>query len=107
MLRRGQMSVLASPEFLAQDTVSFDPVVDVGPYHGVLGTVYSIVWGEGERGNAGEPSGGKAAKKKNKKVEKKGQGFEGLWRGWRIGMWGLVGVWGIGTMGAGNNVGEF
>jgi fusion and transport protein UGO1 len=26
--------------------------------------------------------------------KRKGQGVEGLYRGWRVGLWGLVGVWG-------------
>lgn len=38
----------------------------------------------------------------------KGQGVEGLWRGWRVGMWGLVGVWGAATLGGvGSKGGEF
>jgi fusion and transport protein UGO1 len=43
-----------------------------------------------------------------KKANKKGQGLEGLWRGWRVGMWGLVGVWGASAIGgSGNAGGEF
>ncbi len=41
---------------------------------------------------------------------KKGQGMQGLWRGWRVGMWGLVGMWGANALGAGaggNGVSEF
>jgi mitochondrial fusion and transport protein UGO1 len=30
---------------------------------------------------------------------RKGQGIEGLYRGWRVGMWGLVGVWGASFVG--------
>lgn len=30
---------------------------------------------------------------------RKGQGVEGLYRGWRVGMWGLVGIWGTGFLG--------
>lgn len=30
---------------------------------------------------------------------RKGQGVEGLYRGWRVGMWGLVGVWGASYIG--------
>ena len=29
----------------------------------------------------------------------KGQGIEGLYRGWRVGMWGLVGIWGASFVG--------
>jgi len=39
---------------------------------------------------------------------RKGQGVEGLFRGWRVGMWGLVGVWGAATLGGvGGKGGEF
>lgn len=36
---------------------------------------------------------------------RKGQGVHGLWRGWRVGFWGLVGVWGAAALGGGG--GEF
>ena len=35
----------------------------------------------------------------SKKKRRKGQGIEGLYRGCRVGMWGLIGVWGAGWMG--------
>lgn len=48
-----------------------------------------------------------ATKAKGEK-RKKGQGVEGLFRGWRVGMWGLVGVWGAATLGGvGAKGGEF
>ena len=37
---------------------------------------------------------------------RKGQGIRGLWRGWRVGFWGLVGVWGAAALG-GAGGGEF
>ena len=37
---------------------------------------------------------GKAPRRK-----RKGQGIEGLYRGWRVGLWGLVGVWGTSFVG--------
>ncbi|KAF2705796.1 mitochondrial carrier [Pleomassaria siparia CBS 279.74] len=36
---------------------------------------------------------------------RKGQGVHGLWRGWRVGFWGLVGVWGAAALGGSG--GEF
>ena len=39
-----------------------------------------------------------AAKGRDPKV-RKGQGIAGLYRGWRVGMWGLIGVWGSGFVG--------
>ncbi len=50
-----------------------------------------------------------AGRNDSKKI--KGQGIQGLWRGWRVGMWGLVGMWGANAFGAGagggNGVSEF
>lgn len=37
---------------------------------------------------------GKAPRRK-----RKGQGVEGLYRGWRVGLWGLVGIWGTSFVG--------
>lgn len=37
---------------------------------------------------------------------RKGQGIEGLYRGWRVGMWGLVGVWGASYIGGMQTGGE-
>ena len=40
-----------------------------------------------------------AAMGRNTRKARKGQGIEGLYRGWRVGMWGLVGVWGASYIG--------
>ena len=111
VLRRGQMDV-------AQTTSKgkeIQTVVEVGPYRGLLGTVRSIVYEEGERGPPAELVKGtasapamKVGKAGQERRRKKGQGFEGLWRGWRVGMWGLMGVWGAATWGGvGGKGGEF
>ena len=55
-------------------------VVPVGPYKGVLGTAWHVV---------------------------REEGVAGLWRGWRVGFWGLVGVWGASALGGGGVGGEF
>ncbi|KAJ9660588.1 hypothetical protein H2201_006846 [Coniosporium apollinis] len=78
-------------------------VVDVGPYRGVLGTAWFIVREEG-MSHVGAVA---AAAKGQSQKTKKGQGVSGLWRGWRIGFWGLVGVWGAAAMGGGAVGGEF
>lgn len=99
VLRRGQISILSSPHYTPQGTL--DTIVDVGPYRGVVGTMWCIVREEGETKAI-------AAKSGKAKAPTKGQGVEGLWRGWRVGMWGLVGVWGAATMGGlGGSGGEF
>jgi fusion and transport protein UGO1 len=108
VLRRGQLAVLASPNYTVQGK-QLETIVDVGPYRGVVGTMWSVVREEGGSSvQATTKSTGGAASRKAKKAESKGQGVEGLWRGWRVGMWGLVGMWGAAAMGgAGGSGGEF
>lgn len=91
---------------------SFKTIVEPGPYKGVLGTMWFIVRDEGVQvvspGAAkamsqhaqGRPAGFSARTR-----IRKGQGVHGLWRGWRVGFWGLVGVWGAAALGGGG--GEF
>ena len=111
VLRRGQMDVARSTSRGKQ----MQTIVEVGPYRGLLGTIKSIVYEEGERGGPAELVKGTAGapamnvgKVGQERKRRKGQGFEGLWRGWRVGMWGLVGVWGAATWGGvGGKGGEF
>ena len=89
-------------------------VVEIGAYSGLFGTVRSIIYEEGDREvpvEAIKPEGGvkssRAEKAAQQRRRRRGQGFEGLWRGWRVGMWGLVGVWGAATLGGVGKGGEF
>ncbi|KAL8814479.1 MAG: hypothetical protein Q9223_006297, partial [Gallowayella weberi] len=99
VLRRGQMQVAQ----VAGKGPAVQTVVEVGPYKGLIGTMRSIVYEEGERSIPPAPVKGTAASNLARPVRdpqpRKGQGFEGLWRGWRVGMWGLIGVWGAATLG--------
>ena len=73
-------------------------IVEPAPYAGVWGTVYSILYVEGET----------STKDSRGMVRvRRGEGASGLVRGWRIGFWGLVGVWGSGMVGPGEKRGEF
>jgi len=63
-----------------------DTTVNVGEYRGVFGTMWMIVREEGHREEI-------TVKGKRVRKREKGQGLPGLWRGWRVGMWGLVGMW--------------
>ena len=108
VLRRGQMAVVSSPKYIGAGK-PLEPIVDVGTYRGPLGTMWMIVREEG-KSYAPESAAVKAAtrgiKKSGKLGERKGQGIEGLWRGWRVGFWGLVGMWGASILG-GAAGGEF
>lgn len=98
LLRRAQVSHLQST--YKTSTVGNEAkndelptIVPPAPYLGVSGTVYSILYSEGE-----------ASGKDGKGMVRfrRGQGVSGLVRGWRVGFWGLVGVWGAGAVGAGS-----
>ena len=74
-----------------------------------MGTMWNIVWEEGKRGETFEVGKGVVPLVKKRRSEKKGQGVAGLWRGWRVGMWGLVGLYiskGLAGSGGGGG-GEF
>ncbi|KAK3308509.1 mitochondrial carrier domain-containing protein [Chaetomium strumarium] len=127
VLRRGQVAVLSSPAYLRslegpgvgggrrldeKPAVELEAVVPLGRYDGVVGTMYSIVYEEGSHAvptSAGPKS---AAAKKGKTatvaetVYRRGQGLDGLWRGWKVSWWGLVGLWAAGVLGGGGD-GEF
>lgn len=132
VLRRGQVAVLQdhendrlaaeyrhvpdsramkSPVYgLDEDTSvrCFHTVVEPGPYRGVLGTMWFIVRDEGVQVVGPGAIKGKAVAPASFSARiriRKGQGVHGLWRGWRVGFWGLVGVWGAAAMGGGG--GEF
>ncbi|POS73506.1 hypothetical protein DHEL01_v208101 [Diaporthe helianthi] len=136
VLRRGQVAVLSQPSYnqaaggdsgLATakparhtgganttTTTPLETVVQPGRYQGVVGTMYAIVNEEGSRAVHAQPSAtakGKVASKKGKKsvseaVYRRGQGFDGLWRGWKVNTWGLVGLWMASVAGGGGD-GEF
>ncbi|KAI4283260.1 MAG: hypothetical protein L6R35_005228 [Caloplaca aegaea] len=108
VLRRGQMYVSQS----TSKGQEVQTVVEVGPYKGLIGTMRSIVYEEGERSIQPNPATANAAARAGRPARepqrRKGQGSEGLWRGWRVGMWGLIGVWGAATLGGvGSKGGEF
>ncbi|KAH6692522.1 mitochondrial carrier domain-containing protein [Plectosphaerella plurivora] len=116
VLRRGQVSVMSSPTYLkalSPKEQRLETVVPVGRYNGVTGTMLHIMHDEGSRAivKAPPPPTGKNAKGKGKPkiaetVYRKGQGAEGLWRGWRVSWWGLVGLWAAGVIGS-SAEGEF
>lgn len=59
-------------------------IVPVGRFNGSLGTLYTIYKDE-EGGGLG--------------------GIEGLYRGWKVGIWGLVGMWVMSFFGGTQNAG--
>ena len=103
VLRRGQIAAVTNGEGKPLPTI-----VDVGPYRGLFGTMRSIIYEEGESARATKPASDPNKLRSINESTRKGQGVEGLWRGWRVGMWGLIGVWGAATLGgASGKSGEF
>lgn len=60
--------------------------------------MWSIMKEEGSSVSKKEKAAATAMGRAPKRAQR-GQGFEGLYRGWRVGMWGLVGVWGASFIG--------
>lgn len=115
VLRRGQASVFTQPAYIRalEKTGTLDTIVQPGSYNGVVGTMYTIVAEEGSHAVPVPVKAASAAKSRKAKqakigetVYKKGQGVGGLWRGWKVSWWGLVGLWTAGVVGGGGE-GEF
>ncbi|KAH6850623.1 mitochondrial carrier domain-containing protein [Chaetomium sp. MPI-CAGE-AT-0009] len=122
VLRRGQAAVLRSEPYLHAlegppakgKHAELETVVPLGGFRGVIGTMYSIVYEEGSHAVPPPPSPGKGAKKGKaappatvaETVYRRGQGPDGLWRGWKVSWWGLVGLWAAGVLGGGGD-GQF
>lgn len=87
VVRRAQVSTITKAE------PEVPLVIEPAPYSGVWATVYSIMYLEGET----------TTRAANGMLRtRRGQGSAGLVRGWRVGFWGLVGVWGAGALGPGD-----
>ncbi|KAF2483541.1 hypothetical protein BDY17DRAFT_297571 [Neohortaea acidophila] len=88
LVRRAQLSVLRRHD------PDLPTVFEPAEYKGVGGTIYSILYAEGETTTKDS---------KGMLRTRRGQGMAGLVRGWRVGFWGLVGVWGGGALGPGES----
>jgi len=100
-----------------QPPQELETIVPVGSYNGVFGTMYTIVNEEGShalplspaarsRAAAASRRGGGNKPGVSETVYRRGQGLDGLWRGWKVSWWGLVGLWTAGVIGGGGD-GEF
>ncbi|KAK6833330.1 mitochondrial fusion protein [Apiospora arundinis] len=108
VLRRGQAAVLRDPAHIRalEESGKMDTIVEPGPYYGVVGTMYSITTEEGTHAVPVNPTKNVKGKKvKQPKIAevvyKRGQGMEGLWRGYKVSWWGLVGLWTASVVGGG------
>ncbi|KAK2842942.1 hypothetical protein FQN49_005960 [Arthroderma sp. PD_2] len=79
-------------------------------YRGIIGTMWNIIYEEGtnptptELDSVEQLLGHDPYMNRNtsRRIQKRrrGQGLQGLYRSWRLEMWGIVGVWGSGFLGA-------
>lgn len=102
VLRRAQIATWTAPPGMPPIPSSSRKVIDTivpvpQSYRGIVPTMWSIVKDEGTSGSEKGRAIGSAAR--HPRHSRKGQGIEGLYRGWRVGMWGLVGVWGAAFIG--------
>ncbi|EAW14712.1 mitofusin complex protein UGO1 [Aspergillus clavatus NRRL 1] len=124
VLRRAQISTYTSPSLrqkYAGGSRSIPPVTnaDEAPqvetivpvpqtYRGVVGTMWGIVYDEGVSAPSEAERAHKVLGKPLPLKKRQGQGIQGLYRGWRVGMWGIAGIWGaglLGSMGSGGDEG--
>ncbi|KAB8265515.1 mitochondrial carrier domain-containing protein [Aspergillus pseudonomiae] len=122
VLRRAQIATFTSPSLRQQPTsrlpsakpseaVSAAPEIETivptpRTYRGIVGTMWGIVYEEGVQPN---PEAERAQALFDKPLalrKRQGQGIHGLYRGWRIGMWGIAGIWGASFLGSPGAVGE-
>ncbi|KAJ0415870.1 hypothetical protein BJY00DRAFT_251383 [Aspergillus carlsbadensis] len=114
VLRRAQIATFTSPSIrqkcagplhttTADATTEAAEVETIVPtpqtYRGVIGTMWSIVYEEGVQP---APEAERAHELLGKPVQhrkRQGQGIHGLYRGWRMGMWGIAGYWGTSLLG--------
>jgi mitochondrial fusion and transport protein UGO1 len=97
VLRRAQIATWTAPNLGPPSSNSkrkaLQTIIPVPQsYRGVVPTLWSIIREEGYSETAKDKLAAAAGKAPRRK--RKGQGVEGLYRGWRVGLWGLVGVWG-------------
>jgi hypothetical protein len=113
VLRRAQVAALKEEIEMAriqgQWEGDLETTVRPGEYRGIMGTMWLIVREEGFRETPIAAMATKKIKGKLAPKQVKGQGLPGLWRGWRVGMWGLVGIWSSRALNLANsgNGGEF
>lgn len=116
VLRRAQIASYTSPSLRQQGPVAStnrpsaisqppEPIETIVPtpqiFRGIVATVWGIIYEEGVSGPP--PESEKAQELLGKPVlqrRRQGQGIRGLYRGWRIGMWGIAGIWGANILGA-------
>ncbi|KAK2733689.1 mitochondrial fusion and transport protein ugo1 [Myotisia sp. PD_48] len=106
-----------SPMKSTTRTVGLEPSISINTivpttqsYPGIVATMWNIVYEEGTNTSVpeseevehalGHPLKMDAAAARRLQQRRKGQGIQGLYRSWRLEMWGIVGIWGSQFLGA-------
>ncbi|KAA8647589.1 hypothetical protein EYZ11_004951 [Aspergillus tanneri] len=115
VLRRAQIATFTSPSIRQQcagtpRASSLTPPSEVETivptprtYRGIVGTMWGIVYEEGSLVPSEAERAQEVLKKPLALRKRHGQGIQGLYRGWRIGMWGIAGIWGASLLGNAGN----
>ncbi|PYH98402.1 mitochondrial fusion protein [Aspergillus ellipticus CBS 707.79] len=123
VLRRAQIATFTSPSIRQQASgatraVSSPTTAEAQPtdvetivptpqtYRGIIGTMWGIVYEEGVQAAPEEERARQVFDKSIVTRKRQGQGIQGLYRGWRIGMWGIAGIWGANLLGSISVIGE-
>ncbi|GFF86243.1 hypothetical protein IFM47457_07092 [Aspergillus lentulus] len=119
VLRRAQIATYTSPSIrqkyaatsrsntpaAAEETSAVETIVPVPQtYRGIIGTMWGVVYEEGVSAPSSDAE--RVLGKPISSRKRQGQGIGGLYRGWRIGMWGIAGIWGAGLLGSIGGGGE-
>ncbi|RMZ75179.1 hypothetical protein DV738_g5605, partial [Chaetothyriales sp. CBS 135597] len=97
VLRRAQIATwTAPPTTVAASQSKRKPLTTIvrvpQSYRGIVPTMWGIVREEGYSESQKDKMAHLAGRAPRRR--RKGQGTEGLYRGWRVGLWALIGVWG-------------
>lgn len=104
VLRRAQISTwtapAGTPPVPSSSRKAIETIIPVPQsYRGIVPTMWTIMKEEGTSVSKQDQVAAAATMGRAPRRARKGQGIEGLYRGWRVGMWGLVGVWGASYIG--------
>lgn len=98
--QQSSRSVRAEPSANEEEASEIETIVPTPQtYRGIVGTMWGIVYEEGVQVTPEVERARQLLKKPVTQRKRQGQGIQGLYRGWRIGMWGIAGIWGANLLG--------
>ncbi|KAL4886327.1 hypothetical protein BJY04DRAFT_100582 [Aspergillus karnatakaensis] len=121
VLRRAQIATFTSPSIrqnsagsvrvsaahAADQAAEVETIVPTPQtYRGVVATMWGIVYEEGVQPTPEAQRAHELLGKPVSRSKRQGQGIHGLYRGWRIGMWGVAGTLGLSLLGHGAGGGD-